>query len=117
MRPHRPRPLVTARAEPDAGGLLPPHLQWWEQPSWSVSAGEVPGERVRPRCLYRVSPAARHEAQQPANGCDDEEDDAYPQQPTEGFGEAAYQEKNNCHYAGNDQKCIHGQHIPFQGNL
>jgi hypothetical protein len=67
--------------------------------------------------LYRVSPATRHEAQQPADGRNDEEDDAYPQQPTQGFSEAAYQEKNNCYYTSNDQKRIHGQHIPFWGNL
>ncbi|GAA3272173.1 hypothetical protein AAU01_19640 [Paenarthrobacter aurescens] len=65
--------------------------------------------------LYRVASAAGHKAQQPADGGDDEEDDAYPEQPAEGFGETAYQEKNNCYYTSNDQKRIHGQHIPFRG--
>ncbi len=38
-----------------------------------------------------------------------------PTATSSGFGEAAYQEKNNCYYTSNDQKRIHGQHIPFLG--
>ena len=71
---------------------------------------------VAVRALYRVSPAARHEAEQPTDGCDDEEDDAYPQQPVQGLREAAHQQKDNCNYTSNDQKRVHGQHIPFWGN-
>jgi hypothetical protein len=62
-----------------------------------------------------MTPTVRHEAQQPANGRDNEEDNAYPQQPAQGLRESAHKKKNNCHYTSNDQKRIHGQHIPFRG--
>ncbi|BCW09021.1 hypothetical protein NtRootA4_00800 [Arthrobacter sp. NtRootA4] len=63
-----------------------------------------------------MAPASRHEAQQPPDGRDDEKDNAYPQQPVQGLREAAHKKKNNCYYTSNDQKRIHGQHIPFRGN-
>ena len=71
---------------------------------------------VAVRALYRMSPAAGHEAEQPADSCDNEEDHAYPQQPVQGLREAAHQQKDNCNYTSNDQKRVHGQHIPFWGN-
>ncbi len=124
MRHHHPRPQEKARtAIDDAGGLFRPHVQCREQPSLSVSARCLLGLGVSPMgpggagpaALYRVASAARHEAQQPADGCDNEQDDAYPQQPVEGLGEATHNKKNNCYYTSNDQKRIHGQHVPFKG--
>lgn len=120
MLPRRPRPPVMARSGSSPGRAL------LRRGTGSALEMVRPVEQERRRhCLRRstlsrldrMSPAARHKAQQPANGCDDEEDDAYPQKPAQCFGKAAYQEKNNCYYTSNDQKCIHGQHIPFWGNL
>jgi hypothetical protein len=63
--------------------------------------------------LNGVTPTSGHEAEKPSDGCDYQEDDAYPEEPVEGRGKTAHQKKNNCDNTSNDQKRVHGQHIPF----
>jgi len=57
--------------------------------------------------LLYVGSAAGNEAEEPADGCNDQQDQADPKQPADRLRESANEQKDDCHNACDDQKSVH----------